>query len=72
MVEKKSNLLNRLNDYLKEVDAEKIEDMFQVRLDELAKRIEFHREKGNNQMMTNDQRQFDYISKARENKSWRK
>jgi arylsulfatase A-like enzyme len=72
MVEKKSNLLNRLNDYLKEVDAEKIEDMFQVRLDELAKRIEFHREKGNNQMMINEQRQFDHISKARENKSWRK
>jgi arylsulfatase A-like enzyme len=72
MVEKKSKLLNRLNDYLKEVDAEKIEDMFQVRLDELAKRIEFHREKGNNQMMINEQRQFDHISKARENKSWRK
>ena len=69
--EKKKELLGKLNAYLKEVDAETIEDMFEVRLNELAGKIEEHKASGNEGRLKGDQHQFDHISKAKENKSWR-
>lgn len=72
MPQKKKELEKKLNDYLEEVDAEKIEDMFEVRLNELAGKIEKHKETGNERMLKSDQHQYDHISKAKDNKSWRK